>query len=256
MTSETRRQTGAMMADAAIAPVHAVSLAERVVERLLDYIAANELAVGAVLPPQRDLAERLGVSRPVLRAALHRLEGQGIVRVRHGSGAHVAKAVERRQAPRLLDGFSHESALAVLEARMVIDVELAALAAERADEEDRQRLAAALERIRVAVKEGRPTVAQTSAFHQLIAQVARSPVLFEFYETLRLPMLANGRRIEHALPDVTYGEFENHRELYEALVTGDAEVARLTMREHLRQAHHWEDHVARLRGETTWGARQ
>ncbi len=232
-----------------LSPVSAVSLPELVAQRLLDYIAAENLAIGELLPSHRELATRLDVSRPVLRAGLHRLEARGIVSVRHGSGTRVTDRVSPAPAGLLLEGFSHSSALAILEARMVIDVELAALAAERADETDFDRLDDALERIRIAHAAGNPTVRQTSAFHQRIALAARSPVLFEFYERLRLPMLANGRRIENTLPDTAQGEYDNHRMLLEALRKRDPETARQAMQQHLRKAHSWEERVARLRGE-------
>jgi GntR family transcriptional repressor for pyruvate dehydrogenase complex len=232
-----------------LTPVNAASLPELVAQRLLDFIAMKNMAVGDLLPPHRELAERLEVSRPVLRAALHRLEERGVVAVRHGSGTRVTDRVPSASVTSLLDGFSHSSALAILEARMVIDVELAALAAERADDADLKRLEEALERIRLAANMGKPTVRDTSAFHQQVALAARSPVLLEFYERLRLPMQANGRRIVYTLPETNHAEYENHRDLFEALCTRDPDTARQAMRQHLRKAHSWEESVARLRGE-------
>jgi DNA-binding FadR family transcriptional regulator len=238
-----------ILTESTLPPVNASSLPELVTQRLLDFIASENLAVGDLLPSHRELAERLGVSRPVLRAGLHRLEAQGIVSVRHGSGTRVTDRVAPAPVSSLLDGFSHGSALAILEARMVIDVELAALAAERADETDFQRLDETLERIRLAANAVNPTIRHTSSFHQQIARAARSPVLIEFYERLLLPMQANGRRIVYTLPETNHGEYENHRHLLNALRTRDADTARQAMRQHLRKAHSWEEHVARLRGE-------
>ncbi len=244
--------------DRALSPVKATTLVDTVVERLIDYILLNSLHPGAPLPAQRDLAERLVVSRPVLRQAIRQLERDGVVRVRHGSGMWLETlptgtppAEDRRRAPETaaVDAsyFSHASALAVLEARMTIDVELAALAAERASSFDLVELEEALDRIRAARVRGRPTVSATSHFHQLIARIARSPTLARFYAELTEPMMAGGLRIESALPDVTQHEEENHRSLLDAIRSGDRETARDAMRLHLRKAHHWERFVARLR---------
>jgi GntR family transcriptional repressor for pyruvate dehydrogenase complex len=255
------RQTRLALRDrdeAALVPVHATTLVDEIVARLIDYVLANDLKPGDPLPPQRDLADRLVVSRPVLRQAIRQLERDGILRVRHGSGmwletvpvaaAPDALRPEPHAVAAMADApFSHQSALAVLEARMVIDVELAAFAAERATLADIAELENALGKIRAASQRGRPTVAATSRFHQLLALSAHSPVLAGFYAELTKPMMAGGLRIETALPDVLHREEANHRTLLDAILSRDPNVAREAMRKHLSKAHHWEKLVARLR---------
>jgi len=252
------RQALAGRRDEALSPVTPTLLADEITERLLEYIRENDLKPGSPFPSQRELAARLTVSRPVLRQAIRQLELEGILRVRHGSGMWLASVPDRdagrpaRSEPAPAAEFSHESALALLDARMVIDVELAARAAERATPADLAALEQALTRIRTAALSGQPTVSATSRFHRLLAESAHSAVLAGFYAELTKPMLAGGLRIESTLPDVTHHEEENHRALLDAVRSRDPDVARAAMRTHLRQAHRWEQRVEQLR--STGGA--
>lgn len=245
----------------ALRPVKLVRLVQSVADRLIAYIVANDLQPGDLLPPQRDLADSLEVSRPILRQAVVQLENDGVVFVRQGSGMYVSSALaadpHTRPAPESpppaghadAGFFSHESASAVLEARMVIESEIAALATRRATPEDIEEMEHDLSNIRTAIREEKATVSATSRFHRSLARAAHSPVLARILEELTQPMMIGGLRIESALPDVMGAEEANHRAILVALQSGDEEVARTAMREHLEKAHHWEKRVEELRRE-------
>src|SRR5213595_2104257 len=110
--------------------------AEEVVVRLRDMIHSGELSPGDRLPPERDLAKLLGVSRPTLRAGIRSLSTVGILQSRQGSGTFVA---EVQGSPTLdgsalrllsaLHGFTSEE---MFETRLALEMSIAALAAERA----------------------------------------------------------------------------------------------------------------------------
>ncbi|CAM5660762.1 HTH-type transcriptional repressor NanR [Streptomyces tendae] len=114
----------------ALRPMTRQRLYEQVLERLRQYVTDGGLRAGDRLPPERDLAQRLGVSRASVKQAIVVLEVQGLVEARHGGGTYlvrdsldvepVEKMVERRR--RLPD---------VLEAREALETKLAELAAER-----------------------------------------------------------------------------------------------------------------------------
>ena len=126
-------------------PLHTIEprrLYRQIAEQLRALIASGEFALGSRLPPERDLAAQLGVSRPSVREALIALEVQGLVEVRMGSGIYVtalAPAAQGRDVDSALGPFE------IIRARQLIESELAALAA-------RQKPAAALKRMRAAVK--------------------------------------------------------------------------------------------------------
>ena len=131
---------------------------------------------------------------------------------------------------------THETALEVLEARMVVEVELAGLAAERATASDFHRLETILKRLKRAVSRGQPTAQITSAFHQALTSAGHNAVLAKMANLLTRPPLAQGFRVEHALPDIMAGEYDSHLLLYQAVRTGDPTVARRALREHLEIA--------------------
>ena len=110
--------------------------AEEVVVRLRDMIHNGELSPGDRLPPERDLAKLLGVSRPTLRAGIRSLATVGILQSRQGAGTFVA---ERHESPTLdgsplrmlsaLHGFTSDE---MFEARLALEMSIAGMAAERA----------------------------------------------------------------------------------------------------------------------------
>ena len=117
-------------------------LYRQIAEQLRALIASGEFALGARLPPERDLAAQLGVSRPSVREALIALEVQGLVEVRMGSGIYVTAKVPVARAREIE---SELGPFEIIRARQLIEAELAALAA-------RHKPAAALKRMRAAVK--------------------------------------------------------------------------------------------------------
>jgi GntR family transcriptional repressor for pyruvate dehydrogenase complex len=231
-------------------PVERYTLAQQVMQRLVEYVSDGGLAPGAVLPSQHELARQLGVSRPVLREAMQGLASVGFLEIRPGSGCYVGDASSRNDRDALFEIMSHEAALEALEARMVVEVELAALAADRATAADYGAVEAALEQLRTAICDGEETSAITLRIHQLIAAAGHNTFLQQMSRLLDQARVAQFTRVEAALPDIRAGEFESHRALLEAIRSGDRDRARAAMREHLEVAHGFEEHVAALKRST------
>jgi GntR family transcriptional repressor for pyruvate dehydrogenase complex len=230
-------------------PVERQTLATIVMQRLIEYIQGRPLRPGDPLPSQHELARQLAVSRPVLREAMQGLASMGIIEIRPGSGCYVRDPNGFADPDHLFDVLTHETALELLEARMVVEVELARLAAQRATEADFRAMEKILVRLRRAVARGQLTSGITSDFHQALARSAHNAILFKMAQLLTRPRMAQGIRVEHALPDTMAGEYESHRRLYEAVRSRDPERARAAMKEHLEIAHGWEDRIAALRRE-------
>jgi GntR family transcriptional repressor for pyruvate dehydrogenase complex len=227
-------------------PVEKQTLAKVVMQRLVEYIQGDSLRPGDVLPSQHELARQLSVSRPVLREAMQGLASLGLVEIRPGSGCYVGDPTRPADPETLFAAFTHEAALEVLEARMVVEVELAGLAAERATATDFHQLDAILQRLKRSVARGQPTAHMTSDFHQALARAGHNAVLYKMSHLLTRPRVAQGLRVEQALPDIMAGEYDSHLVLYRAVRTRDPAVARRAMREHLEIAHGWEDQIAAL----------
>ncbi|MGH2534814.1 MAG: FadR/GntR family transcriptional regulator [Thermomicrobiales bacterium] len=228
-------------------PVERQTLAKVVIERLMEYVRGGTFQPGDALPSQHELARQLSVSRPVLREAMQGLATVGLIEIRPGSGCYVRDLDGLADPDTLFEVFTHDAAIEVLEARMVVEVELAALAAERATEADLRQLEAILARLKRAVRRGQATVQITSDFHQALARAGHNSVLYRMAQRLTRPRITQGLRVEHALPDIAAGEYESHRRLYEAVRSGDPVRARAELRQHLEIAHGWEDQIASLR---------
>src|SRR5690349_16359956 len=148
-------------------PVTRPRLYEQVVSQIQAWIADNRVQVGDRLPPERELASRLGVSRATISQALVAMEVVGMVSVRHGDGVvlldptgstKVARAL-RRHARRLPD---------IIEAREALETKLAALAASRRTESDLAAIDDALEFMTRDVAAGGRGVEGDERFHAAV----------------------------------------------------------------------------------------
>ena len=157
-------------------------LSDRVAEQILESIASQRLRPGDALPPERELGEQFGVSRTVVREAVRALDAQGLLEVRVGSRIRVAAVAPKAVSDAIVHFIrSHEDdGRAVAEIAAALEVAVAGLAAQRATEDDRQRIATALER----VDRGGAGPGAESAFRREIIAAAHSELLTVLAETM------------------------------------------------------------------------
>lgn len=232
-----------ILSPAQMAPVERRTLAGVVMDRIQDYVRDQPLGPGDPLPSQHDLVRQLGVSRPVVREALQGLASRGVLEIRPGSGVYVGDPSAIPIDDGRLEIETHQAALEALEARMVVEVEMAALAAERATEDDIARMDQVLARLKRAASRKQPVSRITLDFHQALARSCHNSMLYRMSQLFARAQVAQGIRVEQALPDILAGEYENHLRLREAVVSRDPNHARAEMRLHLEIAHGWEDQV-------------
>ena len=120
--------------------------AARIATQLLDIIELQKLAPGDRLPPERQLAELLEVSRPSLREALHILQAQGLVQIKHGQGTFVQEPIVAQELRASMMTKTH-GLNELFDAREVLEVPAAKWAAEKATKEDIRLLRATLNQI-------------------------------------------------------------------------------------------------------------
>ncbi len=206
-------------------------LYEQLVEQLLGYIESARLRPGDLLPAERDLAERLGVSRATLAQALVALEVLGVIDVQHGTGAVLR---HRASVATVIKGLrEHQSRLPdIVEARSTLEVRLAALAAERRTEEDLAAIDHALESMRAEIDGGDRGAHGDELFHQSVTAAAHSPVMAQLMAFIaemvletRLESLAQPGRPEQSLT--------SHRSIAAAIRAQDATAAADAMHEHI-----------------------
>jgi DNA-binding FadR family transcriptional regulator len=152
-----------------------------VADRIRALIETEQIAPGARLPAERDLALQLGVSRPSLREALIALEIDGRVEIRGGSGVYVTAAPQQGDVATPALG---ESPAELMNARVVLESAVITLAAARVSKAGLQRVEEALDAMRDDFAHGRKPVDADRRFHLAIAEMAGNPVLAGMIGTL------------------------------------------------------------------------
>lgn len=207
-------------------------LYEQIVEELVDHIRTQGLGPGDKLPPERELAQALGVSRASLAQALVALEVVGQVQVRHGEGAVVTASPDPGRG--LVEAVRHhqDSLPDILDARSALEAKIAALAAERHTEEDMRAIDEAVAQMEDEVASGGRGLDGDRAFHEAVTAAAHSRVLARLMAEIRELILET--RIESlSQPGRPQESLEMHREVAEAIRQRDAVRAAAAMSHHI-----------------------
>ncbi len=213
-------------------------LFQQVFEQLAELIGKGEFPLGKRLPAERDLARQLGVSRATVREAMIALELSGLVEVRVGSGVFVI--AERPATPSPIP--QQDLGLGpfeLIEARRLVEGEIAYFAAQQIENSDLEALEAALRLMEHEHAEGFESERGDRMFHMAVAQATRNNALMKMVEVLwdlreASPMWAKlHERVRAA--QVRPASLDDHRRIIEALKQRDPALARSTMDLHLRR---------------------
>ena len=207
-------------------------LYEQIVEQLVDHIRTQGLQPGDKLPPERELAQALGVSRASLAQALVALEVVGQVQVRHGEGVVVSGSLDPGRG--LVEAVrDHRDSLPeIIDARSALEAKLAALAAERHTEEDLRAIDEAVAQMEHEVASGGRGLDGDRAFHEAVTRAAHSRVLARLMAEIRELILET--RIESlSQPGRPQESLEMHRDVAEAIRRRDADAAAAAMSHHI-----------------------
>ena len=206
-------------------------LYEQLVEQLLGYIESAQLGPGDLLPSERDLAERLGVSRPTLVQALVALEVLGVIDVRHGTGAVL---VYRPSIATVIKGLqAHQNRLPeIVEARSTLEIKLASLAALRRTDADLTAIDAALTAMAEEIADGQRGAHGDELFHQAVTQAAHSAVLGQLM-TFIAEMILETRLESLGWPGRPEQSLASHRVIAAAIRSQDAPDAAARMLAHI-----------------------
>jgi GntR family transcriptional repressor for pyruvate dehydrogenase complex len=223
-----------------LSPISRSKLAADVAEQLLGQIRSKELAPGTRMPSERELMAALGVGRSTIREAMNGLAMLGVVDIRHGQGVFVrnsdaAAAVPRGIAVALSRGITRD----LFEARMLVEVHVARLAAERRTDSDLSEIAECLADHTRAIELGEPAVEPAVKFHVRIGEAAHSEVLSSFVSSFVEMMTERGPILE-AKPGYREWEIAQHRSVFEPIRDRDPALAAERMRAHLTEVvpHH------------------
>ena len=214
---------------------------ETAYQSILRLINDGRLNEGDRLPSEAEMATNFGISRPVVRQALTRLQEAGVVQIRWGAGSYVRSVSEHgRITPIFGPMHSLEEVRFTFEMRMAIESEAAALAAERATKKDHDAIVAACAHVNELLAQQAVGQDADIEFHFAIAAASQNPFFERMMLSVREPiifcanlarMLAQSRAHERSLMIQT-----EHQTIVDTILARDVEAARTAMRSHVSNA--------------------
>ena len=221
------------------APRRAPRLADQLYEEILNQIVAGSLPTGARLPSESQLGQLFGVSRPVIREAISRLQADGLVVTRHGAGTFVQRQ-PKKEFLRLAPIGSIADLMRCYEYRIALEGEAAALAAVRRTPEALAEIEAALTALEGVIARGEVGAEADNRFHVAIAKASQNELFQQSLDALSSHIfagmtVARNLSLGHSRARLVLVQDE-HRRIVDAIRAGDGEAARRVMRQHIDNA--------------------
>jgi GntR family transcriptional repressor for pyruvate dehydrogenase complex len=222
----------------ALAP-EVTSARDRVVEHVRRLIERGALGLGDRLPGERDLAHELGVSRPSVRSGLEALEAMGVVVSRRGAGTFIAEGPPDfgKEPLSLLASLHRLTAVEMFEARLVLEVGVAGLAARHASAEQLAAMADEVSEMFASLEDPRAFLLHDVRFHRAIASGCGNRVLAALMEMVAAQFYELRKQTINRARDLRQSA-EMHRKIYRAIRARDVPAAQAAMAEHLDAARH------------------
>jgi GntR family transcriptional repressor for pyruvate dehydrogenase complex len=219
-----------------------MSLTEKVIAEIRELIRTGELQPGSKLPPEQQLATRLGVGRNLLREAVQVLAASRVLEVRRGSGTYVTTLEPRL----LLEGVGHaveliraDDLLELTEVRRLFEPVATALAAVRITPDQLLRVQAHLEAMHEAANDVEQLNRHDAAFHREVIAATGNETLSTLLEGISSRTIRS--RVWRGLVDAdsTWRTLADHQEIYAALAVGDPALAQAAALMHVHNTERW-----------------
>ena len=217
--------------------IQASRLCEQIVQQIEESIRKGELTEGSQLPAERDLATQFGVSRTAVREAIKALQEKGLVDAFPGRGTFVTNGTSnsmRRSLDRIIKSGEPDGWGYLVEVREILEPEIAALAAQRAEDQD---IATMQEAVNVMDQAGRDADAFIEAdldFHLALAEAAANLIVLSLIDSIVGLLREQRLRIFRIGGGPERGQ-HHHKRILDAIKRHDAPGARAAMQAHLRQ---------------------
>ncbi len=209
----------------------------QVVDHVRQLVASGELKPGDRLPPERELARSLRISRSSLRAGIGFLSAMGVLKSRHGAGTFVSSGPPALDSSSLtvLGALHRFQPMQMFEARLVIEAAVAALAADRASNDHLAELAEEVAEMYASIDDPQQYLIHDIRFHRTIARASGNPILGALMETITANLYETRRATVGNSVDLKESA-EMHREIYRAIRSRNSQAARHAMEQHLNLA--------------------
>ncbi len=221
------------MEDHVFRAIEQKKVSSQIVDQVKTLIASGKLKPGDTLPPERELMKVFNVSRPTLREALNMLSIMGFIQVSQRQRTKVKSLVPSNITEPLRHLLKEDikTSLELIDARAIIETANAALAAERADQEDIARLEACIEKMRSSLKDNDTLNNEDANFHLSIAEATHNKIqthlMFSIYDLLKETVALCYYDDEAEII------FKQHCKIVEAIKKKDPQGAKERMEEHL-----------------------
>jgi GntR family transcriptional repressor for pyruvate dehydrogenase complex len=199
---------------------------QKIMKQIQNLILTGELKKGDKLPPERQLAETLGVGRPTLKQSLSALEALGIIESRHGGGNYVSSDMSNVFNPFTLQYYLTEGKQSdITEFRYILEVQLAKLAALKATQEDVKNLEDIVKKMK-SVKSSKERLELNFKFHLELASINENTLIKSVYEGIIDLVI-----LQTSITDGVHF-YESHKEIVNAIKSGDSKLAGDLMSKH------------------------
>ncbi len=224
---------------------------DEVVAQLREMIHSGELRPGDRLPPERDLAKLLGVSRPTLRAVISSLAAVGVLQPRRGAGTFV---VESEGPPaldssplRLMAALQRFTPAEMFEARRSLEMAIAGFAADRATGDQMATMSEELTGMFASLDEPEQFLLHDMRFHQMVAAASGNRILTALMNMVASILFEVRSKTVRRARDLKESA-EMHRNIYRAIRERNAAAARDAMRDHLMLAQRAQEEEESVEG--------
>jgi GntR family transcriptional repressor for pyruvate dehydrogenase complex len=224
--------------------VRSSRLYEQIVQQVEESIQHATLKLGDQLPPERELAQQFGVSRTAVREAVKALREKGLVEAYPGRGTFITGTSYsmRQSLDRMMKMGQAEGSAFLAEVREILEPEIAALAAKRADKEDLAAMHEEIAKMDSAKKDPDAFIEADLDFHLALAEAAANPIILSLIDSIVGLLRQQRMRIFHVEGGPERGQY-HHKRIMEAVEKGDPLGAREAMKAHLRQVREDSGHA-------------
>lgn len=213
--------------------VEITSRADQATKILMDLIS-HELSPGDSLPSEAELCRQLGVSRSTVREVLRRLEARGLITTRQGVGIQAVDHTRQvaTDSLRLMLSRSDIGPQEMLEVRLMLECQAAALSAQRATAEDIKRIGRTIDALQGPTMANEANIQADLDFHLAIAEASKNRLLIALTHTIR-DLLRETIAATYALDPIVERRRQDHGRILEGITQRDPTMAEQAMRTHL-----------------------
>jgi GntR family transcriptional repressor for pyruvate dehydrogenase complex len=224
-------------------------LYEQIVEQIEQTILKGALKPGDQLPAERELAQQFGVSRTAVREAVKALREKGLVEAYPGRGTFITNGTPpsiKQSLGRMMRADQQDGTAHLVEVREILEPEIAAFAAARADEEAIATMREAIGVMDSAKRDPEAFIEADLDFHLALAEAAANPLILSLIDSI-VAVLRDQRMLIFKVEGGPERGQYHHKRILEAIEHRDSQGARDAMRAHLRQVREDSKHTRKER---------